>query len=306
MTDAPTPQTVLLSGASGMIGRGLKAELTARGHSVHTLVRREPTDSSEHQWDPATGVIPQDIVDYADAIVNLSGASLSKIPWTPAHKKLVLSSRQQAAQTLGKAIAASKTPPHTLLQASAVGFYGDRGEDELTEDSAAGDGFLASVTKQWEEAAAPVQSKKTRVVYARTGLVIARTGAMAPLRLQTFLGVAGPIGSGQQWWPWISYRDEIRALVFLLENKKLKGAFNLVGPTPARAVEVTRALAKLMRRPHWLGLPTFAVRLMGEAGPEILLSSQRIVPKRLLDAGFNFEHSSISDAIAAIPELKSS
>jgi len=306
MTDSPTPQTVLLSGASGMIGRGLTAELTARGHSVHTLVRREPTDSSEHQWDPETGVVPQDIVDYADVIVNLSGASLSKIPWTPAHKKLVLSSRQQAAQTLGKAIEASKTPPHTLLQASAVGFYGDRGEDELTEDSSAGGGFLASVTRQWEEAAAPVQSKKTRVVYARTGLVIARTGAMAPLRLQTFLGVAGPIGSGQQWWPWISYRDEIRALVFLMENKKLKGAFNLVGPTPARAVEVTRALAKLMRRPHWLGLPTFAVKLMGEAGPEILLSSQRIVPKRLLDAGFDFEHSTIAEAIAAISELKSS
>ena len=114
MTDSPTPQTVLLSGASGMIGRGLKAELTARGHSVHTLVRREPTDSSEHQWDPASGVVPQDIVDYADAIVNLSGASLSKIPWTPAHKKLVLSSRQQAAQTLGKAIAASKTPTHSV------------------------------------------------------------------------------------------------------------------------------------------------------------------------------------------------
>ncbi len=306
MTDSPTPQTVLLSGASGMIGRSLKAELKARGHSVHTLVRRPPTDSSEHEWDPEAGVVPQDIVDYADVIVNLSGASLSRIPWTPAHKKLVLSSRQQSAQTLGKAIAASTTPPHTLLQASAVGFYGDRGEDELTEDSAAGDGFLASVTRQWEEAAAPVASKKTRVVYARTGLVIARTGAMAPLRLQTFLGVAGPIGTGQQWWPWISYRDEIRALVFLLETKKLTGVFNLVGPTPARAVEVTKALATLMRRPHWLGLPTFAVKLMGEAGPEILLSSQRILPKRLLDAGFNFEHSTISDAIAAIPELKNS
>ena len=306
MNDLPTPQTVLLSGASGMIGRALKKELSSRGYSVHTLVRREPTDSSEHQWDPATGVVPQDIVDYADVIVNLSGASLSRIPWTPAHKKLVLSSRKQVAQTLGKAIAASKTPPHTLLQASAVGFYGHRGDDELTEDSAVGDGFLASVTKQWEEAAAPIESDTTRVVYARTGLVIARTGAMAPLRLQTFLGVAGPIGSGQQWWPWISYRDEIRALVFLMENKKLKGAFNLVGPTPARAIEVTKALAKLMRRPHWLGLPTFAVKFMGEAGPEILLSSQRILPKRLLDAGFNFEHSTITDAIGAIPELKSS
>ncbi len=129
---------------------------------------------------------------------------------------------------------------------------------------------------------------------------------MAPLRLQTFLGVAGPIGSGQQWWPWISYRDEIRALVFLMENTKLTGAFNLVGPTPARAVEVTKALAKLMRRPHWLGLPTFAVKLMGEAGPEILLSSQRILPKRLLDAGFDFEQSTIAEAIAAISELKSS
>lgn len=306
MTDSPTPQTVLLSGASGMIGRALKKELSSRGHRVHTLVRREPTDSSEHRWNPETGMVPQDIVDYADAVVNLSGASLSRIPWTPAHKKLVLTSRQQVAKTLGKAIAASDTPPHTLLQASAVGFYGHRGDDELTEDSAVGDGFLASVTKQWEEAAAPIESDTTRVVYARTGLVIARTGAMAPLRLQTFLGVAGPIGTGQQWWPWISYRDEIRALVFLLENQELTGAFNLVGPTPARAVEVTKALAKLMRRPHWLGLPTWAVRLMGEAGPEILLSSQRILPTRLLEAGFHFEHSTIADAIAEIPALKNS
>jgi len=273
---------------------------------VHTLVRREPTDASEHRWDPTAGVVPQDIVDYADAIVNLSGASLSRIPWTPAHKKVVLSSRQQAASTLGTAIKASKTPPHTLLQASAVGFYGDRAEEELTEESPGGEGFLASVVEQWEEAAAFVASKKTRLVYARTGLVIARTGVMPPLRLQTILGVAGPIGTGQQWWPWISYRDEIRALVFLLEHQELTGPFNLVGPTPARAAEVTKTLAKLMRRPHWLGLPTWAVRLMGEAGPELLLASQRILPAKLVEAGFTFEHSTIAEAIGAIPELKDS
>ena len=302
-SSTPTPLTVLISGASGMIGRALRQELIAKGHSVHTLVRREPTDSSEHRWDPYAGTIDQAIVDYADAVVNLSGASLSRIPWTPAHKKLVLHSRQQAAQTLGQAIAASASPPHTLLQASAVGIYGNRGESELTEQSPPGDGFLASVTTQWEAAAAPIESKKTRVVYARTGLVIAKTGAMAPLRLQTFLGVAGPIGSGRQWWPWISYRDEIRALVFLLEQQQLAGPFNLVGPTPATAREVTQALARLMKRPHWLGLPTWAVKLMGEAGPEILLSSQKITPARLLEAGFRFEHQTIDEAIAEIPHL---
>ena len=184
-----------------------------------------------------------------------------------------------------------------------MGIYGHRGESELTEQSPPGDGFLASVTTQWEAAAAPIESKKTRVVYARTGLVIAKTGAMAPLRLQTFLGVAGPIGSGRQRWPWISYRDEIRALVFLLEQQQLTGPFNLVGPTPATAREVTQALARLMKRPHWLGLPTWAVKLMGEAGPEILLSSQKITPARLLEAGFRFEHQTIDEAIAEIPHL---
>jgi len=289
---------VLLSGASGLIGTPLKKQLRLRGHDVHVLVRREPADATEHRFDPATGQIDQGIVDHVDVVVNLSGASIAKLPWTAVHKRAILDSRIDATSTIVGAINNSPTPPHSLIQASAVGFYGDRGEDDLTEDSAAGSGFLAEVTQAWEEATTPLTGSSTRVALARTGLVIAQGGAMAPLRLQTMLGVGGAIGSGRQWWPWISLRDEVDALVFLVEHQELSGPFNLTGPTPAQAREVTQALARALRRPHWLGLPEFAVKLLlGEAGRELLLASQKVIPHNLTLAGFEFDDQTIDQAL---------
>ena len=220
------------------------------------------------------------------------------MPWTASHKRAILDSRIDATTTLVDAILASPSPPQHLVQASAVGFYGSRGDDELGEDASSGEGFLADVTRAWEAATAPLLKASTRVAFARTGLVIGDGGALAPLRLQTMLGVGGPIGSGNQWWPWISLRDEVGALVFLLEHPDLEGAFNLSGPTPARASEVTKALAQAMKRPHWLGLPEFAVKLLlGEAGRELLLASQKMLPDRLTKAGFEFSDSTITGAI---------
>jgi hypothetical protein len=282
-----------------MIGEPLKAHLRDKGHTLHTLVRREPTNPSEHRWYPEKGVIESGIIDHVDAVVNLSGASIGKLPWTRKHKDLILSSRVQATHTIAAAIAASATPPAVLIQGSAVGFYGDRAEEDLTEDSAAGEGFLAGVVSAWEEAAAPAAGSQTRIVYARTGLVVGRGGAMAPLMLQTSLGVAGPVGSGTQWWPWVSLLDEVRALAYLIENPQAKGPYNLVGPTPARANDLARALAKRMKRPFWLGLPAFVIRaVMGEGGVSLLLTSQNIRSQKLQTEGFSFEDTTVDDALA--------
>lgn len=290
---------VLIAGASGMIGTPLTVALREQGHAVHTLVRRNPEDPTEHRWSPDTGEIEGGIVDHVDVVVNLSGASIASIPWTKARRKRILSSRINATTTLVEAITASQTPPSLLVQGSAVGFYGDRGDEELSERSPKGQGFLADVVDQWEAAARPATTDKTRVSYARTGLVMGISGAMAPLRLQTALGVGGRIGPGRQWWPWISLHDEVRALQHLITHDTAHGIFNLVAPTPMTATDVTTELARRMGRPHWIGLPTFAIRLlMGRAGVELLLSSQKITPQRLLDSGFTFQDTTLDLAIS--------
>lgn len=290
---------ILISGASGMIGTPLCRALTEAGHTVHTLVRREPRDPREHRWNPETGVIESGIIDHVDVVINLSGASIGKIPWTKKHKKLILSSRLQATSTLAHAISQSASPPSLLLQGSAVGFYGDRGDEVVTESTPQGEGFLADVVAAWEDAAHAAASTVTRVVFARTGLVVGKGGAMAPLLLQTRLGVGGSIGSGRQWWPWISLHDEVRALQHLATYDTDFTVFNVVGPQQATANDVTKELARALRRPHLLGLPTFAIKaLLGEAGVELLLTSQRITSKALPVTGFEWDDPSILSAIA--------
>jgi uncharacterized protein (TIGR01777 family) len=290
---------VLIAGSSGMIGRPLATLLTQAGHAVHTLVRRAPKGPSEHQWNPVAGVINSGIIDHVDVVINLSGASIGKIPWTRKHKDLILSSRVSSTQTLAHAISTAQTPPSLLLQGSAVGFYGSRGDETLSEASSGGSGFLAHVVSEWENAALPARSASTRVAYARTGLVVGSGGAMAPLKLQTLLGVGGPIGPGTQWWPWISLRDEVRALAHLVLHDTDLEVFNLVGPEPATATDVTTELARALHRPHLIGLPTFAITtLMGEAGRELLLSSQKIVPKTLTVTGFTWRDDSVAHAVA--------
>ena len=293
------PRRILLAGASGMIGTPLRRSLVEAGHIVHTLVRRTPQGPSEHQWNPDAGTIDSGIIDHIDVVINLSGASIGKIPWTKRHKNLIMSSRVNATRTLATAITKAENTPSLLIQGSAVGFYGDRGNEELTEFSPRGSGFLADVVEALEAEAQVASSKKTRVCFARTGLVVGRGGALAPLALQTRLGVGGKIGPGTQWWPWISLHDEVRALGYLVTHDTDQTIFNLVGPTPATATDLTKELARVLRRPHLLGLPTFAVKaLMGEAGEELLLSSQRVINQRLDIIGFRFDDVTIADAIA--------
>jgi uncharacterized protein (TIGR01777 family) len=283
----------VIAGASGFIGRALVAELTTAGWSVTRLVRGPASRSDEVSWDPQIGKLDPAVLSGADAIINLSGASISRIPWTPSVRESIVASRREATTTLVTAINAAKVTPSTFLSGSAVGIYGDRGDGELIETSPRGAGFLADVTEEWE---AHASGANCRTVYLRTGLVLGDGGALAPLRLATSFFAGARVGSGQQWWPWISHRDEVRAIVHLIDSK-LKGAVNLVGPTPARSVEVTRELARIMKRPHLFVIPSFAIRLMGDAGRELLLASQKIRATALEKDGFVFEHPTVVDAL---------
>lgn len=307
MTAAPSPSpgarggslTVLIAGASGMIGTELQRQLRADGHAVRTLVRRTPRSETEFAWSPESRVLDARILDSVDAVVNLSGASISRIPWTTGWKKQILDSRVSATRALAEAMGMAERPPATFISGSAVGFYGDRPAVRLTEESARGEGFLADVVEAWE-LAAQLAPEGTRTVMARTGLVIGPGGAMGPLRLLTRFGLAARVGSGGQHWPWISLYDEAAALRHLLTSR-VRGPVNLVGPTPATSDRVTRALAHAMRRPHAFVLPEKAIELgMGDAGRELLLASQKIVPGKLLADGFRFRHATVEQAIGVL------
>jgi len=297
--------TVLIAGGSGMIGSALTDELTAAGHRVHTLTRSlEAAESSPtmHLWRPGVAMLDLDALAGSlgapiDAVVNLAGYSISNMPWTTSRKKQILTSRLAATATITDALRRATHKPAVLVNGSAVGFYGTRGEEELTEKSHAGTGFLADVVQAWEEAALTAP-EDVRVVLARTGLVLGRGGALAPVRLLTSLGVAGPLAGGTDWWPWISLRDEVRALAFLITSQ-LSGPVNLVAPSPATSGTLMHTLADLMRRPFWLPAPGFAIKLLlGQAGTELLLSSQKVVPSVLEDAGFTFRDPTVSQALA--------
>ena len=290
--------TVLIAGGTGMIGTALTAELESSGHKVLLLSRSPGLNHIE--WAPASSPLDLDVITaqhgVIDAIVNLAGSSISKMPWTAQTKHGILYSRLAATTTIVDAIETATKKPKVLINGSAVGFYGNRVNEVLTEKSPRGDGFLSDVVVSWETAAQPAE-KHTRVAYARTGLVLGKKGALGPLRLLTSFLVSGPLAGGKDWWPWISLRDEARAFAFLIENN-ISGPVNLVAPNPATSGTLMKALAKLMRRPYWFPAPAFAISLvLGQAGRELLLSSQKISPEVLLSSGFTFLDSDVSEGL---------
>lgn len=291
-------QRVAITGASGLIGGALSAFLAARGDEVLHLVRRLPHTRAEIQWDPRAGELDPASLDGVDAVVHLAGAGVGDRRWTPQYKQEIFGSRVEGTRTVATALA-RLAQPVTLVSASAIGYYGsDRGEEVLTEDSAAGQGFLADVVRAWEAAALPAVDAGLRVVHPRSGLVMSpHGGAFGRLLPIVRLGLGGPLGSGRQWWSWITLHDEVRALAHLIDSPDLSGPVNLVSPQPLRQADVVRALAASIRRPAVLPAPSLAMKaVLGEFAGEVL-GSQRVMPSALTASGFCFDHDSIDKAV---------
>ena len=288
---------VVMAGASGLIGTALRTSLLADGHHVITLVRRTPR-ADEQRWDPAGGRLDTDVLIGADAVVCLSGAGVGDRRWTPAYKRTLLHSRVDSVATLARAVAEREHPP-AFVTASAIGYYGDGGERELHETSPPGDDFLAAMCVQWEAAARAARTAGARTVALRSGLVLSRAGGLlAQLRTVARLGLAGRLGTGRQFMPWISLADEIAAIRFLLDSS-VEGPVNLVGPAPVRNTEFMAAVRRAVHRPAAPPVPGFALRIvLGEVAASTL-TGQRAVPEVLTDAGFRFAHTSLDAALAS-------
>lgn len=299
------PRRIAITGATGLIGTALSAHLSSRGDEVVHLVRKPPKTPSEIRWDPSTRTLDPAALDGVDAVVHLAGAGVGDHRWTPAYKKMIFTSRVDSTHAVATAVAAQARAGHTvaLVSASAVGIYGsDRGDEELTEQSSAGEGFLVDVVKAWEAAADPAREAGVRVAHPRTGLVMA-SGGGAFERLLTLAkrGLGGPLGSGRQWWSWITMQDEVKALAYLLDSD-LSGPVNLVGPSPDRQVDVAKALGVALRRPALLPAPAFALKLvLGEFSADVL-GSAKVLPTVLTAAGFTFEQPTIEAATAWLVE----
>ncbi len=287
---------VAVSGSSGLIGTALVAGLAAAGHEVVRLTRGRPSARDEVAWDPLAGTVDVAGLRGVEAVVHLAGAGVGDHRWTAAYKKQILDSRVLGTRTLVDALASMDQPPRTLVSGSAIGFYGSRGDEELTEDAARGEGFLADVVVAWEAEAARGGQAGLRVVTARSGLVLARKGgAFGRLLPLIRLGLGGPLGNGRQWWSWISLEDEVAALMFLL-TADLSGPVNLTAPEPRRNGDVVRALARRLHRPAVLPAPALALKVAVGGFADDILASQKVVPRRLLDAGFAFTHADLEAA----------
>lgn len=290
-----TPRTVLIAGSSGLIGQALRADLLARGDRVRTLVRRDARTPDEASWDPKRGTIDPAAFEGVDAVVNLAGAPIGTRRWTSSYKQTILESRLRTTGLLTARLAELPDAP-PLLQASAVGFYGDRGTEELTERSGPGTGFLADVVQQWENATRPAQEAGVRVVHLRTGIVLSRHGgALAPLLRLLRLGLGGLIGSGQQIWSWISIADHIAAIEHLI-GSAIEGPVNLTAPAPVTNRVLIRALASELRRPAALPAPAFALRIVLGGFADDILGSASVSPEALRHDGFVFVHPDVQSA----------
>ncbi len=304
MSDAAKkPQLVALTGASGLIGSALSAALLARGDQVLHLVRRAPqTDGlaaglREAQWNPKESELDPALLEGVDALVHLAGAGIGDHRWTSSYKKTIRSSRVSGTEAVSNAIASLEAPIR-LVSGSAVGYYGNRGADVLTEESRLGEGFLAEVCRDWEAATWAATSAGASVALARTGIVLSpRGGAMAKMMPLAKFGLAGPLGSGRQYWAWITLHDHVRSLMFLVDRPDVIGAVNLSAPTPDSQADVVKALGEQLNRPTVLPAPTIALRIaLGEMAKDIL-GSQRALPTVLSEAGFTWDHSVLDSAM---------
>lgn len=293
--------TVLLSGASGKLGKAIGEALEQQGANTLRLVRREVWTPYEVRWKPSAEELDVSRLEGLSAAIHLSGANVSARRWTEAYKQEMTESRVGATRFLSEALARLDKPPAVLVSASAVGFYGDRGDELLDEDSPVGRGFFSDLCAAWEAATRPAEDAGIRIVHLRFGMVVGPGGgALAKLVPLFKLGLGGRLGNGRQWMSWISQSDAAAAALFALENPELTGGVNATAPQPVTNADFTRELGRAVHRPAIMTAPAFALRLaVGEMADEALLSSTRAVPKRLLDAGFIFAHPTIDQAFAA-------
>ncbi|MDR7554161.1 MAG: TIGR01777 family oxidoreductase [Armatimonadota bacterium] len=290
---------VMMAGASGLIGRAVAAALRAEGHQVQRLVRRAPAAPDEVSWDPAGGGLDPAALAGADAVVNLAGRAIARWPWTRRARDEMVASRVGATRLLVETIGRLDARPSVFVSASAIGYYGDRGDEVLTESSDPGRGFLADLVQAWEAEARRARAYGVRVVCTRFGLVVApRGGVLAPLLLPFRLGLGGPLGSGRQWWSWVHLDDVVGAVLTALRVPALDGPMNVVSPAPVTQREFARALGAALRRPAVLPVPAVALRLvLGAMADETILASQRVRPATLEAVGFVFRWPELRPAL---------
>jgi len=296
---------IVISGASGLVGSALVPSLEAAGHEVIRLVRTSTGKTpGEAVWNPAAGTLDPAVIDGADAVINLNGRSIAEGRWNSTVKGELRSSRLDSTGTLAQSIGNSQNPPRLLINASAVGYYGDRGDEALDEGSAIGAGFLAELSRDWEKAALAARSERTRVALLRLGVVVAREGALGKMLTPFKLGLGGPIGSGRQFWPWIGIEDVCGIIDFILGHEEIEGPVNAVALQELRCSEFARTLGKVLSRPAFLPMPAFAARLaLGEMAESLLLASQRVRPQVLEDHDYAFKRHSLDGAIRAALSL---
>ena len=287
-----------ISGASGLIGTMLRKSLAGAGHRVTALVRRAP-GPGEIRWDPSgAGLDPAELVGV-DAVVHLAGENLAEGRWTAARKRELVESRRRGTRVIAEAVARAIGGPRILVSASAIGYYGDRGDELLTEDSPHGRGFLPEVAVAWEESTGPAEAAGARVVRLRIGLLLTPEGGLLGRMLTPFrLGVGGPLGDGRQWMSWIAAEDLIQAFLHVLTREDIRGPVNAVGPDPVRNSEFARTLGRVLHRPAVLPAPAFALRLaFGEMADEAILASTRVAPTVLQASGFQFQYPTLEPAL---------
>jgi uncharacterized protein (TIGR01777 family) len=292
---------IVVSGASGLIGTQLVAKLSSSGHEVVRLVRRSPK-TGEIQWNPKSGTLDAAALEGADAVIHLSGAGIGDKRWTDGYRKEILDSRTATTALLAKTMASLSRKPSVFLSGSAIGIYGARNDEQLTEVSTHGTGFLAEVCEQWEAAAKPAVDAGIRTVYLRTGIVLSPKGGALKKLLPLFkLGVGGKFGNGKQWQSWISIDDEIGAIEHLL-TANVSGAVNLTAPNPVTNAEFTKVLASVLKRPAIVPVPTFAPKILlgGELADALLFTGQRVIPAALNASGYNFKHTTLESAFRSL------
>lgn len=291
---------VAITGASGLIGSALARSLRAQGNEVISLVRRSTSAPDEVSWDPVAGTIDATKLAGVDAVVHLAGAGVGDKRWSEAYKKEILSSRVLGTSLIANTIADLNPKPSVFISGSAIGFYGDTADVAVNESSPAGSGFLADVVREWEAAATPAISAGIRTVFLRTGLVVSKSGGAWARLFPIFkLGGGGKLGSGNQYWSFISLRDEVRAIEFAIANSNVEGVVNLTAPNPVTNAEVTAAMGRVLGRPTVLPVPGFALKAaLGEFSVEVL-GSARVLPNALERAGFTWLDPTIDDAIRA-------